>query len=218
MGLLGSNPTGSISMWSKFRYGLGLLGVLFIFGNLLISVANSLGYGISTGDWHPLVENSMGRLVSADTTIKEAVTELLNPNISHIYNSFLKQQILQSLIFMFIYGYCLFWIINKAIGAGNPDHERGWGSLVAIILITIVLFMSSELFYNQIYMDRPLSESYPFVGVVEMIKHRDVMVNFGDATGGLFSIGIPQTSTNISNATLETIVPKGNVGMLALQT
>jgi hypothetical protein len=187
--------SGLYSVFGKLKTFAFYTGGLFIIGMLLIAVINSMFFGFSTGNWNPLMDNTIGQVIASETYIKNAMTELSsNTGLKFDQAEFLKSKIFRNLIYMGIFIIIIFkilkWVINLTVS--EADMTGGMKILITggLLLLTILTFSVSEFVYNRYALDLEFSESLPFVGISSIYTHRDAFRNYGSLTEGLFSMGI----------------------------
>lgn len=94
--------------------GLGFLGVArwFIIITIIVSIvtgiANGLLIGVRTGDWKPLADDTVGRIVSADYHIEQSLKKISDPNIDASTAQVLKQRIIVDIALLIFFVYLIY--------------------------------------------------------------------------------------------------------------
>ena len=204
-------------MLGQFKTIAFYVGGIFIIGMMVITILNSVFFGISTGNWNPLLDNTAGRLIASETYIKNAMNVLSsNENLPFDYAGHLKSNIITNLLYMAVFIYLIIykfwkWIVGMFTSESGLTGGMKILIMAGIILLTLLTFTLAEFGYNRYALDMEFKESLPFTGLYSMYEHREAFENYGSLTDSIFSVGIgdykevkaSEDSTNSSSLPIE---------------
>lgn len=148
---------------------------IFVIGVFIIAIVNSIIFGLTTGEWKPLWDNSIGVITNGDYKMYESLNELKNvkgeEKLPFGYNTYLKQTIFFGL-FYFIGGILIFWYVLVFFWGGWDLVETP--KKYALLAVAIVLLWAFETGYTWIATD---SIKPGFIGIGSVAK--DIWTNQG---------------------------------------
>lgn len=184
---------GSLGLGAKFGFAFKLIALVYFFAVILIGVANGIYVYSTTGDWHPLVEETAGRVFGADYKIYGAMEELKKEDLPRIYRDNFKEDIVESLLFLFVFGWIIYWILMRFLGIAG----RHLGMEILFIFITIAILFAMEVLYLRIVTG---SNHWGFIGLWNLITNFKYVLMSG---GSVVEEVIKTTANNtIANTTL----------------
>lgn len=163
----------------KLKWIIVILSVLFTFGTLVIGVVSGGIHAYKTGEYKPLVDSTVGELIGFDASITDDIEQLQNPNIDPKLADYLRKDIIQSFMLMIGFWFLVYWVFKNIFRIFISESADNAGIQFLLLIISFVIVLISSALYNGFYND---TWSFPFKGVVELIKNYKVLSNVGVET------------------------------------
>lgn len=169
-----------------------MLLYLYIFFSLMVGIVFGTIIFATTGDWHPLADNTIGKLAGADKQIKGSIIAMQETD-NPIVKGALIGWIGDAFVFIILIIYFMYMIGKKFF----TEVGLGPGSKMFLLLITIMILGAAQMIYALV--TTPDDIGYPYEGVITLFKNPDILKDALLAKGESFDF--TQNITEVLNQT-----------------
>ena len=169
----------SITSAFKLRWIFLVVMILWNLSGVLTGIYSSAMYWHNTGDYEPLMDNTAGRVFSADVSIKKSTSILLEENVPLEMIDYFRQRIIQDIILMLLFYLILYYIVKQLIKLTFAISNEQFSPRHSIFthLLTMVFFILILEFYSVVFIG---GWHNPVGGILDMSKNFSEVWGSGD--------------------------------------
>lgn len=208
----------------RFTY---MVGGIYLIGKVILTIINSIIFGITMKNWRPLWDNTAGQIFASETFLKKAMLQLHEINANHIsipfdYVSHIKSQISDSLlilgVFVFLIGYVWWKQRTWRESDSSLTPRRKMKIIMLVVILTLLTWGGIEYTYNTKILKLGPVEGLPFQGLYSLYKYRSDLGEFGEVQEKIFGLGLEDYTFDANDTLINITSSEENISTQMVNT